>query len=166
MLLPLPMDYGPMKVKYLTHESCCSGFDFPFIKYTGHGGAPHSPIYFLEQHDGVFLGDMVYLQQSMGQNSTFHGSKSSLSMGKGPRAACCSVYYTVHHIDRLRFYWLTYTPYTTHLPHYHHWRLILIKLAKIVITTWYYLLLLAIFNSRWTGSGKQSRRDQYPILKL
>ena len=101
MLLPLPMDYGPMKVKYLTHESCCSGFDFPFIKYTGHGGAPHSPIYFLEQHDGVFLGDMVYLQQSMGQNSTFHGSKSSLSMGKGPRAACCSVYYTVHHIDRL-----------------------------------------------------------------
>ena len=75
MLLPPPMDYGPMKVKYLTHESCCSGFDFPFIKYTGHGGAPHLRIYFLEQHDGVFLVDMVYLQQSypliqqsMGQN--------------------------------------------------------------------------------------------------
>ena len=101
MLLPPPMDYGPMKVKYLTHESCCSGFDFPFIKYTGHGGAPHLRIYFLEQHDGVFLGDMVYLQQSYPPNSTIHGSKSSLSMGKGPRAACCSVYYSVHHIDRL-----------------------------------------------------------------
>ena len=101
MLLPPPMDYGPMKVKYLTHESCCSGFDFPFIKYTGHGGAPHLRIYFLEQHDGVFLGDMVYLQQSYPPNSTIHGSKSSLSMGKGPRAAWCSVFYSVHHIDRL-----------------------------------------------------------------
>ena len=109
MLLPLPMDYGPMKVKYLTHESCCSGFDFPFIKYIGHGGAPHLRIYFLEQHDGVFLGDMVYLQQSYPPNSTIHGSKSSLSMGKGPRAACCSVYYSVHHIDRLRLSWAVTT---------------------------------------------------------
>ena len=83
MLLPLPMDYGPMKVKYLTHESCCSGFDFPFIKYTGHGGAPHSPIYFLEQHDGVFLGHRVNIHPSDGYYTHHHPPNPFMG-----RAAC------------------------------------------------------------------------------
>ena len=76
-------------------------FIFLYKIHWRRGGTTQHGLTWNEQHEVDFSGDMVYLQQSYPPNSTIHGSKSSLSMGKGPRAACCSVYYSVHNIDRL-----------------------------------------------------------------